>query len=192
MNYLLYNLSEISSDSIDLSVLSTDERMEADRRGGHYARVRALLRHEIAHRTGLAPASIMFSYGPHGKPHCEKQQFNLSHSGDMLCLAFHDAAIGVDIERVRPRNIQALGKRIMAPEQYTAFCDRGCQEKEFFACWCVAEALVKHAGDTMWNASKYPFLYRSGHIECLFAPAPVVHLFIPAPGYCGAIAYTPS
>ena len=190
MDYLIYSISSLNDTVVDTSVLSAAELQEARRRGGSYALVRALLRHEIARRRGIAPADACFSYGPHGKPECDIQHFNISHSGDCLCLAFHDKPIGVDIEQIRPRRFEALAGRFMCDEQLAAFKSRDCPQDEFFACWCAAEALVKHAGDTMWNARNYPFIYRHGRISCLFEPAPVVELFSPETGYCGALAYT--
>lgn len=191
MDYLIYQLSDLSPEIIDTSSLSQEELSEASRRGGHYAFIRALLRQEIARRCQVTPNSIDFGYGSHGKPHCNMQHFNISHSGNCLCMAFHSADVGVDVERIRPRDFKALGKRFMCPEQHEQFCTRGCPEAEFFACWTAAEALVKHAGDTMWNARQYPFIYRRGRMECLYENAPHLHLFTPLPGYAGAIAYTP-
>lgn len=191
MNYLIYQLSDLSPEKISTTSLSQEELTEASRRGGNYAIIRALLRQEIARRSQTTPDAIVFEYGPHGKPHCNIQHFNISHSGDCLCMAFHDAAVGVDVERIRTRDFKALGKRFMCPEQWDNFCARSCPENEFFACWTAAEALVKHAGDTMWNARLYPFIYRSGHIDCQFENAPLLQLFTPLPGYAGAIAYTP-
>lgn len=78
----------------------------------------------------------------------------------------------------------------MCDEQLAGFISRGCPETEFFICWCTAEALVKHAGDTMWQARKYPFVYYPGRIACRFSGAPAIHLFTPMPGYQGAVAYT--
>ena len=191
MDYLIFQLSDLSPEKISTAALSQEELAEASRRGANYAITRALLRQELARRCRTTPESIVFEYGSHGKPQCNLQHFNISHSGDCLCMAFHGADVGVDVERIRTRDFEALGKRFMCPEQYASFCSRGCPEDEFFACWTAAEALVKHAGDTMWNARQYPFIYRRGRMECLYENAPHLHLFTPLPGYAGAIAYTP-
>lgn len=191
MDYLIYSLSALRTDEIDISIISDEERAIAARRGKRYAIIRALLRHEISRRhNGTTPADICFTYGAHGKPECELQHFNLSHSGDCLCFAFHHKSVGVDVERIRQRNFASLAERFMAAEQLDFFRKCGCPQTDFFACWCAAEALVKHAGDTMWNARSYPFLYQNGSIVCQFEHAPCVQLFTPMPGYCGAIAYS--
>lgn len=190
MDYLIYNLAEISSSVAEPDLLPPDEQAMAARRGPRFALIRTLLRRELARRTGISAHDINFEYGEHGKPECATQSFNISHSGDCLCLAFHHRAIGVDVEQIRARNYQTLAARFMAAEQYDAFCTRGCRQDEFFACWCAAEALVKHAGDTMWNARNYPFIYAQGRIHCTFDNSPEVQLFTPMPGYCGAVAFS--
>lgn len=190
MDYLLYRISALPATDDVLQLLPAEEQAEAARRGGNYASIRAVLRQELSRRTHIPPREIKLTYGAHGKPECAEQPFNLSHSADYLCLAFHHKSIGVDIELIRPRKAYSVATRIMSPEQLAAFQERGCRPDDFFACWCAAEALVKHAGDTMWHARQYPFLLRHGKIICTFDNPPVVHLFTPQPGYCGAIAYS--
>jgi phosphopantetheinyl transferase len=189
MDYLIYSLAELRAAEVDTAVLSAEELATAQKRGADYAMIRSVLKHELARRCGCDARDITFCYGEHGKPHCDRQPFNLSHSGDCLCLAFHHSDIGVDVERERPRNFAALAARFMCPGQYAAFESRGFPQEEFYSCWCAAEALVKLAGDTMWHAHDYPFLYEHGKIKCLFSPSLEVLLFIPMEGYRGAVAY---
>ena len=192
MDYIIYNIAELPAELAELTELPPEEQSQAARRGTRYTLVRTLLRRELSRRTGQAPQDIRLTYSEHGKPLYPEQPFNLSHSGECLCLAFHHREIGVDVERVRPRRFEPLASRFMCAEQFSAFVHRGCRKEEFYACWCATEALVKHAGDTMWHAPDYPFMYHHGHIRCLFSGAPVVELFTPMPGYQGALAYHPS
>lgn len=188
MDYLVYSMSEIMNGTIP-SVLDSREEEEARHRGEKFRRIRSLLKCELARRCGIPATEIHLSYGAHGKPSVPRCEFNISHSEDCLCMAFHHTPIGIDVERIRPRPTDRLAARFMAEEQLTAFRERGCPEDEFYACWCAAEALVKQAGDTIWNAASYPFLYKEGCIVPLFEHAPEVRLISPMPGYCGAIAY---
>ena len=192
MDYLIYSLAELRAAEVDTAVLSAEELATTQKRGADYAMIRSVLKHELARRCGCDARDITFCYGEHGKPHCDRQPFNLSHSGDCLCIAFHHQSTGVDVEYIRPRKYDSLASRFMCDQQLQAFRSRGCPQEEFFACWCAAEALVKHAGDTMWNARAYPFIYQQGRIQCLFADAPHIELFTPSPGYQGAVAYTPA
>lgn len=198
MDYLVYNLAELSPTPEDAALLSCEESEQAAARGARFTLIRTLLKRELSRRTGVPPQQIRFSRGPHGKPFWAPQPFNISHSGDLLCLAFHHGDVGVDIERIRPRTrLLSLATRIMAPEQFEAFTQRGCLLPEFFACWCTAEALVKHAGDTLWNARSYPFLYLpptgadvAPYIRPLFPSPPHIHLFSPAPTFAGAVVFS--
>ncbi len=198
MDYLLCNLAEeVLQGLADARLLSADERAAAEKRGARYVLTRCLLRRELARRLGGAPQDIRLRYGEHGKPECDGIEFNLSHSGDWLALAFDGKPVGIDIERMRPhRRLNALAARIMAPAQLAAFRERGCPAEEFHACWCTAEALVKQAGASIWQATDYPFVYENGRIRLPAsggqAPAPCVRLFTPAPGYQGAVAYSPA
>jgi GTPase Era involved in 16S rRNA processing len=116
MDYLIYNIGALPRELEDTTLLTPDEQQAAVQRGGNYALFRTLLRHELSRRTGLAAKDISIRYSEHGKPECDVQPFNLSHSGDCLCLAFHHKAVGVDVERIRPRKFQALAERFMCAE----------------------------------------------------------------------------
>lgn len=189
MDLLIYNLQDASLPQGDPSLLTPHEIEQAQRRGESYLTIRSLLKRELARRTGIAAPDIAFTYTEHGKPIFAPQPFNISHSRHCLCLAFHHTPIGVDVEYIRPRNVERLAPHFMAEEQLQRFLANNCPQDDFFACWCAAEAFVKHAGDTIWNAKQYPFLYEQGHITPLFPHAPSLELFTPLPGFCGAVAY---
>ena len=193
MDYLAYKLSDPALRQLaHPALLAEDERAAARKRGERYLLTRCLLRRELARRQGVAPQDLRFSYGAQGKPACEGIEFNLSHSGDRLALAFDRRPVGIDIERVRPRpRLDALAARIMCPAQLDAFRSRGCPVDEFYACWCAAEALVKQAGTSIWQAADFPFAYEGGRIRPLRAGMPALLPFSPAPGYAGAVAYFP-
>lgn len=194
MDYLLYQLSRQAPPPRQemLTLLNEEERAQYARRGETYLLVRYLLKRELSRRTGLPPQELHWRYSSTGKPLLDGCPFNISHSGDYLCLAFHHRAIGVDIERIRPSRVRkALAARFMHPEQQEAFLSRGGTPEEFFSCWCAMEALVKQAAATVWQAQDFPFLFKNGRIHPLFENAPQVELFEPAPGYCGAVAFHP-
>lgn len=196
MTLLYYRLSSLPCSTAEQAVLAPEEWAAAQKRGSNYIRTRAVLRRELADRLGCPPQEIAFVYSEHGKPALPENPlyFNLSHSGDLLCLALHHAPIGVDVQQIRPHSVSArLAERIMCPAQLEAWQARGEQPQEFFDCWCAAEALVKHAGDTIWQAAAHhPFLWHNGHIRPLNTESPQVQLISPASGYCGAVAFSTS
>ncbi len=192
MDYLIYNLAAPHLHTLaDATLLSEGERATAVARGERYILTRSLLRRELARRLGCSPQELQFRTGEHGKPECAGSpiHFNISHSGDCFAMAFDHNPIGIDVERIRPhRHIEALARRIMCPEQLAAFCERGCPLEEFYACWCAAEALVKQAGSSIWQAKDRPFLYEQGYFRLTSAPVLALTPFSPMPGYAGAIA----
>lgn len=192
MDYQIYHLAGMKANPADTVLLDQREREIYAHRGERYLLIRALLKREIARRLACPPESVHLNITTNGKPTHPRCHFNISHSGDYLCMAFHHSSIGVDIERIRPRPTARLAPRFMAPEQWKAFHERNCPEAEFFSCWCAAEALIKQAGATIWQARHFPFLFDHGRIIPLYENAPTIRLFTPAPGYSGAIAYAAS
>src|SRR5579872_4512344 len=90
-------------------VLSEDERLRAarykfPRDQSHFILARGFLRHIAALYLGQLPDSLEFRYSSHGKPQLHSPlAFNVSHSGEMVLLAFGTGCrLGVDIERINP------------------------------------------------------------------------------------------
>lgn len=189
MDYLLFRLDSLPQG--DAALLDEAELSAWRARGERYLSVRSQLKRELAARCGVAAQEIRFRYSEAGKPLYDSQPFNISHSGEWLCMAFHGSAVGVDIQQHRPlTRLRAVAERILSEEQLAALELFGYPPQEFFDCWCAAEALVKWAGDSIFNARRYPFIYDSGRIRPLFENAPRVQLFRPAEGYSGAVAWT--
>lgn len=192
MHYLVYDLRHTSAPLLTPAELDSREQAAYARRGERYLLERSLLKYELQRLSGIPAGEIRLSYSDLGKPEFAACHFNLSHSGDILCLGFHHAPIGVDVEQVRPRvRMDAIAAHFMCPEQYAAWRGRGSSLREFYACWCAAEAIIKQRGAAVWQAQRYPFLYRpeqGGSIEPCFAGAPAIELFEPAEGYTGAVA----
>lgn len=192
MHILAFHLPSVRVPLPDVRELDSVERTMYAHRGTPFLLERAILRRELSTRIGIPPAEVHLVYTPLGKPICREQPFNLSHSGDFLCIAFHHTDVGVDIELVRPRrHLVDIARRIMCPEQLDAWCSRGYPVDEFYACWCAAEALTKLRGSGILRARQQPFLFSPAGIVPRFDNAPTVHLFSPAPGYAGAVAFHP-
>src|SRR5258708_1837033 len=92
----------LSDDELDRA-----ERLHADLDRARYVIGRIALRGVLADRLGCSPAAVRFSYGRNGKPMLEggrgRPDFNLAHcGGDAVIALTEGAAIGVDIELLRP------------------------------------------------------------------------------------------
>jgi len=92
--------------------------------------------------------------GTHGKPTAPDAggiEFNLSHSGRHVLIAFaRDQALGVDVEAVdgRHRSIMAIAQRFFAPEEAAALdrLDEAERRLAFLRLWTCKEAVLKALG----------------------------------------------
>ncbi|MEE7449444.1 4-phosphopantetheinyl transferase [Methylobacterium radiotolerans] len=141
-------------------VLDAAERARAHRflRPADRARFRAshaALRLILADALGVAPADVEFAVGPGGKPELAgaargAADFNLSHSGARALIGLaRDAAIGVDVEAVRPipDALRIAAAHFAADEVSTlARAHRNALAHSFFGLWTRKEAVVKALG----------------------------------------------
>lgn len=143
-------------------LLSRAERERCARLPGIHASraivARALVRAELAAALCVAPSSLTFVTGRHGKPELidppQPLAFNLSHSGHWVVLAWHtgrDALpLGVDVEQrsAGRRDVMRLARRYFSrPEQLSLEALVGdAREALFYRLWTLKEAWVKAHG----------------------------------------------
>jgi 4'-phosphopantetheinyl transferase len=138
------------------------ERLDRLRRADDRERFllgRGVLRLTLGHWLGRDPAALVFHHGPHGKPGLDgAPPFNLSHSGDLVLLAFHaNREVGVDVERERPDvEWQAIARRTFAPEQLARLeaLPADQQDQAFLVEWCRLEAELKARGTGLAGLSQ--------------------------------------
>jgi 4'-phosphopantetheinyl transferase len=148
----------------DLALLDDDERARADRFRRAASRAlfvgaHAALRRRLGALLGADPRSLRFARsaclrcgGPHGKPilagdHAGELHFSLSHSGNAAAVAAACAAVGVDLEAVRPLAAENLAARFFGDDerrQVAAATDPGAA---FVRLWTRKEALLKATGE---------------------------------------------
>jgi 4'-phosphopantetheinyl transferase len=140
--------------------LDADERSRAARfRFEHHRNLfttaRGLLRSLIGRYCGIEAQEVRFSYGEQGKPElatpARQISFNLSHSGDMVVLAFTRVpAVGVDVEQWRADlATRQIASRFFADEEVEALfgLSPDAQLAGFFRCWTRKEAFIKARGE---------------------------------------------
>lgn len=84
-----------------------------------------------------------------GKPcfkDCPEWHFNLSHSGGFALCALSDAAVGADIEVVRPRK-EGLPGYTFKGEDYERYLALGGDWDAFYTLWTEVESIVKYTGE---------------------------------------------
>lgn len=117
---------------------------------------RASLRMLLARYLNVAPQRLEFHYGRHGKPElttcgqASTVSFNVTHSGGIALFAItRTAAIGVDVERIRPLlEADGMADRYFAHAEKEALRSLSgpARELAFFLCWTRKEAYMKAIG----------------------------------------------
>ncbi len=155
-----------------LRVVSADERERAAR----FRLQRDLCRAVIARGTlRLLLAQILhhpaetlqFEYGRFGKPRlnprqAESLEFNVSHSGDLILIAFaRGRPLGVDVERYRcDLEMLKMAPLFMPPNKFEnwASLPDPARSRAFFVHWTSREAHLKAAGVGLTDQVDLPFL----------------------------------
>lgn len=130
-------------------------RFDADR--DRFVASHAALRHILASCLDVAPSSLVFGEGTHGKPfleapaHGRALRFSLSHSGEIALVAVSlRREVGVDVERVRPLDdLDGFVARYLSPLEREALARvaAGDRLRAFFETWTLKEAYLKACGD---------------------------------------------
>ncbi|MCJ2141374.1 4'-phosphopantetheinyl transferase family protein [Methylobacterium sp. E-066] len=152
----------LSPDQLDLcaAVLDAAERDRAARFLRPVDRMRyrashAALRLILGEALGLAPAEIRLEAGAGGKPELAGSargtlDFNLSHSGGRALIGLaRGAAIGVDVEEIRPiTDALRIARAHFAPDEAAALAalSPNAIDHAFFGLWTRKEAVVKALG----------------------------------------------
>jgi 4'-phosphopantetheinyl transferase len=139
-------------------ILSADERVRAEKlkvpeAAASFLLTRALLRRCLGGLLGLDPASLVFRYGPQGKPYLSGPgaglSFNVSHSGGVAAYAFAEGRdLGVDVERFRAVEADSLAERYFSAPEAILYRVQLPEKREaaFFHFWTAKEAYLKARG----------------------------------------------
>lgn len=99
---------------------------------------------------------------PHHKPIVHPSlpnwHFSLSHSHDLICIAFSPARIGVDIEKINPkRNHRETAAEFMSPQELNTFLEfKTPNLPYFYKIWTLKESLYK----TITTEQQQRFVFR--------------------------------
>lgn len=173
MKFYQYNIRDLSDEKyIHYYLLMSEEkkrrvdrfRFEDDKKRTVVGEM--LARMAISEWCGAAEESIIFEIAEHGKPYAKDLhiEFNISHSADMVVCVVDDNSVGVDIEKIRPVDLNTA-KRIFSEEeiQYIFECipdveDYNCYLNDsvlqrFFELWTKKETYGKLVGKGLFVES---------------------------------------
>ena len=141
------------------STLSPDERDRADRYrlskdGEAFVIRRGLLRAILSRYLDRDAGAIRFTYGPFGKPLLDPDEdalsFSLAHSQDLiLCAVSRRAALGIDIEFLRPLpDLDGLAARFLVRQDADSVRALPMPRRlaAFYTRWTRQEAYLKATG----------------------------------------------
>ena len=125
MKFYHYNIRDLSDESYThyYSLMSEEKKRRVDRFRFEDDKKRTvvgemLARQAISEWCGVPEESIVFEIAEHGKPYAKNLniEFNISHSADMVICVVDTRPVGVDIEKIRPVDLNTA-KRIFIEEE---------------------------------------------------------------------------
>ncbi len=167
-------------------------RFDHDRRRSIVAR--AATRQLLGRYLNENPQSLAIEELEHGKPVLRDRQieFNASHSGDLVALAFsRRSPVGVDVEKERPlRHADALAKRFFSESEAAIVNDARDHAQAFLTIWTAKEAIVKATGTGIGAGDLRDFSVPPAQPSLLpaFAGWFVASIQPPMPCYYAAVA----
>lgn len=172
-----------------LPLIGEDQRVRALRMNypparGRYIRAQAGLRRVLGLYLGAAPQSLVFRYGPVGKPSLAAApkgfEFNLTTTHDLALVGISlGSPLGVDCERIRPRRgLRGIARRMFEPGRADTIASLPEAEAltAFYRAWTALEADAKSDGRGLFRE------------RAAGAEPPQVRHCVPAPGYIAAVA----
>ncbi|MEV5604961.1 4'-phosphopantetheinyl transferase superfamily protein [Streptomyces sp. NPDC052299] len=141
---------------LDASELTRMERLAFPADRACYAAAHLALRLLLGARQGLAPEAVRLTRercpscdGPHGRPATGGgTHFSLSHTRGVALLAFADAPVGVDVERVPDARVVAEVSGQLHPAEAAELAGLPQEERPaaFARVWTRKEAYLKGEG----------------------------------------------
>lgn len=131
-----------------------------NKKAAYVSMTAGLLLQEVVEREfGLKPEDILIGKGENGKPYLKEYpeyKYNISHSGDMVMMAYSKQELGVDIEELRVKDTK-VAKRCFVPHEYlyvlngnddlnTKMLSEAERSRRFFEMWTLKEAYLKLIG----------------------------------------------
>lgn len=110
-----------------------------------------IVRRFYARELKINPFQLDFEYNEHEKPSLKnypKANFNISHSGNYVVVAFSDCPVGIDIEKNKGNRL-AVAKRFFTQEEQSDLFSKATIEEQiryFYQLWTLKESYMKAIG----------------------------------------------
>ena len=109
-----------------------------------------LVRYVIASELKVNSKAIEFEANKYGKPLLKRNyglHFNVSHSGDWIVCAVDAEPLGIDIEQIRPLELE-IAAQFYSDEEYKILMAKSPEDRQhfFFDLWTLKESYIKAVG----------------------------------------------
>jgi len=123
-------------------------RLEADQKRTVYGEV--LARFMVAKKAGIRMKEIQVGRNAYGKPHVKDRSgiyYNISHSGKYVVCGLAAGSLGIDIEEVRPIDLD-IAKSFFHPKEYDYIVSRETDQQidSLYDFWTLKESYIKYLG----------------------------------------------
>jgi 4'-phosphopantetheinyl transferase len=159
--WLSFIHSDPVAEKLFWNTLSAEERQRAEKiqvaadRAG-FVLAHALVRAVLSQYHSIAPGAWQFGHGVQGKPFISAPagapplQFNLSHTNGLAaCAVTWNAAVGVDVEHIKPHSdLLAVAREFFPPAVAQELSNLSSEERtvQFYELWTRREAFGKACG----------------------------------------------
>ena len=112
---------------------------------------RRLVRNILSHWLSVDPVKLQIRLSSEGRPYLVGDSnpfFSITHSGDLVMVAFSEEEIGADLEIERQLDSVALASRFFSDQEALLIKDKNDTET-FFKLWTCREAAIKADGRGM-------------------------------------------
>lgn len=174
MKWYKYNIQDLSTAEYKkwYSLMSLEKKQRVDRFRFTDDKKRTVMgemlaRKAIAEWCHVSVEEIQFGLSEYGKPFAIglDVEFNISHSGNMVVCAVDNKPVGIDIEQIRPMDLN-VARRICTEKEIAYIFADNLREDEFckitdfkiltrfFEVWTLKEAYGKYIGTGMMDLKK--------------------------------------
>jgi len=112
-----------------------------------------LVRHLACEKLNILNDEVIFEYNEFSKPFLRNNpnfKFNISHSGDFVVCAIGKEDIGIDIEQIKPIDLN-IAKQFFSENEYQDLISKPdeLRLKYFYDLWTLKESFIKCIGKGM-------------------------------------------
>jgi len=125
-------------------------RFPIDKALSLYAEI--LVRQKACEILRISNDNIIFEQNQYKKPYLKNYNdfhFNISHTHNSIAVAFSNSEIGVDIEKIRERDLQII-QRIFSLQEREYILSADNQDMAFYEIWTRKEAYIKYLGKSLF------------------------------------------